>query len=68
MVSFLSHKRQCAIALTVVVLIMLVGLLPAPHPVLAQENTVTGEWELMLRFTKACEATEAPMRRMCTSQ
>ncbi len=36
MVSFLAHNRQWTIAGIVVLLIMLVGLLPVPHPALAQ--------------------------------
>jgi uncharacterized membrane protein YeaQ/YmgE (transglycosylase-associated protein family) len=36
MVSFLAHKRECTLVLTVVVLMLLVGLLSSPHPALAQ--------------------------------
>jgi hypothetical protein len=56
MVSFLAHNRQCTLALTVVVLIMLVGLLPAPHPALAQENGITGEWEFDLAAYRVLES------------
>jgi hypothetical protein len=56
MASFLSDQRQCTIALTVIVLIMLVGLLPSPNRALAQENTITGEWEFTLAAFRILES------------
>jgi hypothetical protein len=63
MVSFLSNQWQCAIALTVVVLIMLVGLLPSANPVLAQENTVTGEWEFDVEIQRALQSDGSTVQK-----
>jgi hypothetical protein len=56
MVSFLSNKWWCAIVLSIVVLILLVGLSPSPHPALAQEDTVAGDWELDLQAYRILES------------